>query len=673
MIIEQIEMENFGPYRGSHLLQLGSGKSPLVVIHGQNMAGKTTILNAIRWGLYGKAKGRGKDEILKTRQLVNDGAFRDGERFVAVSLTVRLVKGDKTSRYVLTRRHQLREANLNGEDNAHYEHIKELKRDGLVLRPTDFDAAVNQSILPEGIARFFLFDGELLYEYEDLVREGGEAASRGVKEAIEMILGLPTARQGRDDVQQMRDTALRRLAKAAKEDGRATEARENFDRLEAERTRLKTNRDAVEDELTQARNGLRQVEEKLKLFEESREDAIKLDLLQSRIAEHERAEEARKAERREDVKDLWRDALAPKLTSEVARLEAERDERDTAREQLQSVESEIHRLQRSLDEETCAQCGQDLPHEQRAAARARLLELRGTAEGLRVKADVVRIRELDRVIGQMRTVAPARVVRNVTRAEEQIGEAKLARNKARREIEAIQHRLAGLNTAPMHEYDRERSRYQELMASAKEALGRLEEKMTANATQIQQARTVMEQIDSPRFRRLQQELKTLEALDDVFTAAVDELADELRQRVQVEASEIFKQLTTDPSYDGLAINDRYGLTIVREDGTEARQRSAGAEQVVALSLLGALNRLAVMRGPVIMDTPFGRLDRGHRANILRFAAEMADQVVLLVHDGEVDADRDLADIRGQVNAEYRIAHDAADNSRLVKVEVESHV
>src|SRR4051794_14644666 len=285
-------MENFGPYRGSHTLTLGAGESPLVVIHGQNMAGKTTILNAVRWGLYGVAKGRGKDEVLSTRALINDEAFRDGERYVSVSLTVRLTKADKTTRYVLTRRHQIRAQNLDGRLDSDYEQIKELKRDGLVLRPTDFDAAVNQSILPQGIARFFLFDGELLYEYEDLVREGGEAASRGVKEAIELILGLPTARQGRDDIRQIKETTVRRLAKAAKEDGRAKEAREEFERLEAERDQLRASRDGVQHELNVARAGLREVEEKLKLYEESREDAIKLEFLRARIDEQERAEES---------------------------------------------------------------------------------------------------------------------------------------------------------------------------------------------------------------------------------------------------------------------------------------------------------------------------------------------------------------------------------------------
>lgn len=66
-----------------------------------------------------------------------------------------------------------------------------------------------------------------------------------------------------------------------------------------------------------------------------------------------------------------------------------------------------------------------------------------------------------------------------------------------------------------------------------------------------------------------------------------------------------------------------------------------------------------------MDTPFGRLDRDHRANILRFLPTMADQVVLLVHDGEIDRRRDLAPIEQMISAQILIEHDSSTSSRLV--------
>ena len=136
------------------------------------------------------------------------------------------------------------------------------------------------------------------------------------------------------------------------------------------------------------------------------------------------------------------------------------------------------------------------------------------------------------------------------------------------------------------------------------------------------------------------------------------------------ASGIFLKLTTDKSYSALSINESYGLTILDRDSQPVSVRSAGAEQVVALSLIGALNQLAVKRGPLIMDTPFGRLDSKHRANILRFLPSLGEQTVLLVHDGEVDPDRDLAPLRTEIDREYVITRTADGDSTLERLEAD---
>jgi len=121
-----------------------------------------------------------------------------------------------------------------------------------------------------------------------------------------------------------------------------------------------------------------------------------------------------------------------------------------------------------------------------------------------------------------------------------------------------------------------------------------------------------------------------------------------------------------PGYAGLQINNSYGLTILGRNGEPVPVRSAGAEQVVALSLIGALNRLATLRGPVFMDTPFGRLDTRHRTRIMEFIPTLADQVALLVHSGEIDPERDLAPVQGRVSAEWEIHHETSTRSELLR-------
>ena len=120
------------------------------------------------------------------------------------------------------------------------------------------------------------------------------------------------------------------------------------------------------------------------------------------------------------------------------------------------------------------------------------------------------------------------------------------------------------------------------------------------------------------------------------------------------ANASFKQMTTQKAYRGLEINANYGLSIIDSMGAKVSLRSAGAEQVVALSLIDGLNRTGRAVGPVVMDTPFGRLDPKHRDNILAYFPTVTSQFVLLVHGGEIRRETDLAPIKARIGAVYSI-------------------
>lgn len=96
----------------------------------------------------------------------------------------------------------------------------------------------------------------------------------------------------------------------------------------------------------------------------------------------------------------------------------------------------------------------------------------------------------------------------------------------------------------------------------------------------------------------------------MFSSAVERSKSDLRARVEESATDVFLKMTTEKvDYQRLRINDQYGLAIIPTDGREEESRSSGAEQVVALALMGALQANAPLRRPIVMDTPFGRLDR----------------------------------------------------------------
>jgi DNA sulfur modification protein DndD len=155
-----------------------------------------------------------------------------------------------------------------------------------------------------------------------------------------------------------------------------------------------------------------------------------------------------------------------------------------------------------------------------------------------------------------------------------------------------------------------------------------------------------------------------DSLEKVFDQSIQNLRENLRTKVQTLATQAFLQMTHQKAYRSLQINDAYGLTIIDDTDRPVSVRSAGAEQIVALSLIDGLNRTGRAAGPIMMDTPFGRLDLKHRTNILRYLPTAASQFILLVHDGEFRRDTDLVPLAERVGAAYEIREVNSRHSRI---------
>lgn len=134
--------------------------------------------------------------------------------------------------------------------------------------------------------------------------------------------------------------------------------------------------------------------------------------------------------------------------------------------------------------------------------------------------------------------------------------------------------------------------------------------------------------------------------------------------MEKDATDLFVQLTGDKDYVGLQINDNYGLEIIHKSGRKVPGRSSGYEHIVALSLIGALHKNAPLRGPIIMDSPFGRLDPTHKANIVRALPSMAEQSMLLAYTGEIDEQVARKELGSSLIHEFKLARVSSMHTKI---------
>ena len=144
------------------------------------------------------------------------------------------------------------------------------------------------------------------------------------------------------------------------------------------------------------------------------------------------------------------------------------------------------------------------------------------------------------------------------------------------------------------------------------------------------------------------------ALHQLFNDGIAAYRDKLKTEVERDATELFCNISSDPDYTALKINDNYGLSIQHCSGEIIPFRSAGFEHIVALSLIGALHKNAPLSGPIIMDSPFGRLDPTHKKNITKALPLMSDQIILLAYTDEIDGQTARQVLGSTLKKEYRL-------------------
>lgn len=656
MKLHRLTATNFMPYRETATVDFPTDDHRnVMIVFGDNMRGKTSLMNALRWGFYGRAVGRHSRPILLQDIVNKDGAKVDDWR-VEVFLTFEANGHSYELRRTADRRPHVATPSR-PEDFIVATH---LSRDGVVISGDQIEAEINQ-FAPEQVSRFFLFDGELLQEYEELLIEGSEQG-RQIKEAIEQVLGVPALTNGRTELGAILKAATKRqsqemahiagLERSAEQMGKLTvrlDSQEaDLERLQEKLTQTRADRATLEDELEQAATVL----------------ALKatLDAARGAADNHNATLKKKRADRQALLAIAWQDMLDAKLEAKRTILRQRQQKSTEVLRTRVRLEDNISSIKKMLENSECPTCHQSYPDKERAALGAeqgRLeVELASLADStLDLQALSAELAVLDKIRGNKARDRLVEIDRDLRAAE-------VGLQKAENDIERTEEKIAGHDTAEL-------ARKRVLLQEKFKEEGRLTEAIKATQRDIEKtneelavARKSMEGLAGARSKRSTLKVGVVGNLEACFAASVERLRDSLRQRVETLASESFKEMTTQKSYRGLEINDNYGLRIVDSSGRTVSIRSAGAEQVVALSLIDGLNRTGRAIGPVVMDTPFGRLDPKHRDNVLRYLPVVTSQFVLLVHGGEIRRETDLASIKSRIGAAYTIEEISETQSRI---------
>jgi DNA sulfur modification protein DndD len=641
MHLHKIELHDFGAYRGRQSLDLSVEPGrPIVLIGGLNGCGKTTLLDAIQLVLYGpraRCSGRGNrsyDSYL--RESINRKANASDGAEIALEFSI--VVDDQERHYRV-----IRSWHTSG---------KQLKEFLNVLVDGQFDRILSdgwadhvEDILPLEVASLFFFDGEKIESLAD-----PERAATVIESAVHSLLGVSTVEQLRTDL-----LALARRQRLSNEDQAV------IDHIRAQ----EAEHEAARQEAADRKQELGSIQSRC-------------DRLQAKLEKKEKEFERAGGKLFERLKELEgnKEAIAERLAAQRTALRSLAagplpllmlpQQLATLREQaVREKDADDATRVVGVLEERDAWLLDQLPASVTAAARTALKKKLTTDRHKRESAA-----ELKQGLGlpldalQQFSALDEALSRDAFRARELLKESAETADR----LDDADRLLAGVPDEKLiKDLVEERNEAMDALAVARAELRRCE-------VQWEEAKSRHIRIGADLDRAQKKRVKTLIEIEELnriveyaerARATLEKFREALLQRhisrLEVAVLQSFKALMRKSGliHDLRIDTANSTLTLADSDGEpiDPGRLSAGERQLLAISLLWGLAKVAGNRLPSVIDTPLGRLDSRHRKHLVdRYFPKAGRQVLLLSTDEEIDENL-LDRLKPSLAHTYTLVHD----------------
>ena len=507
LTLRRVEIEGFGPYAERAVLEFPA--QGVTTVYGDNMRGKTSLMNAIRYAFFGEIHGHG-DRTRGILTACNRDLVAEGKYGFSVALSVTYNDQD----YDLVR--QAVPKVPEPATDSDFTSTESLRRGGTVLGPADRKTLL-AAMLPKGIARFFLFDGELLDQYAELLVESEEG--RLISEAIEQILGVPILRDARDHLKVLGSDASRAKAAEASRHQKTEALGVSLQHANATRQAHIEERDRETKRLDDLHAERDEIETELRRQQLYAVAVERLDMARKDLKDAHATQEAKKADLKTALTDAWRTLLDGPVAK--ARDEA----REAVKDAVALMAASLRKA--AVDSGHCGTCDQDVPEDARARL-ATTLPAGATATiagDLAAASAIARASELDGftrkdVRGEVRLIWQA------------IGQARLAEADAEGRIADASKTLEGQDPDVLR---RRKTTLTEIAGKIHASQGALrghEEKIAEQDEAIARLSSRLKAAGTRELAAFEQREHVLSRAHAVFNTAVERYKEQLRGRVR---------------------------------------------------------------------------------------------------------------------------------------------
>ena len=708
MKIQKLKLCNFSSYEGENEFDFTvAGEKSVVLIGGQNGAGKTSLFSAIKTALYGPLAfgytGMNSYYVKRIKDQINTKAFQNDILFSYVSIDIAVKREREIKLYSITRRWHTPDKKLEEEYT--------ITENGHLLDENEKNYFENYlySTLPPKLFEFFLFDGE---EVGNLFST--EGYHQYVRDALLTLCGMDVFSSIRRFCDSFVDNSADEESNFVR-----TEYQNSLERIKDLQASIQADKDRIEmcgSEIEELRSEIESIES--------------MFLTAGGIPDSEK----KKMQTQETKKEKQRSALASELkefAEETMPFYIIRSMIPALEEQLQLEEKlAIYDYVRNmlpqsfLQEQLQDKC--TAPEQAAAELYAALLHRIGprfdeSSSAERIldlsRDDVSRI---DRVIENVENTVPDEIVDKVKK-----------KNQYAADIIRIHQRMKNALT------EEDAVRFRSRLETARAQIQALEAESAALQTRLESSGIMLTEAEVASQQQYQKIVTLAQdrhiyelssGISNVMNALIDQKTQSIRQKLSdytlnnlneiyrkdnliahIEISEAFKfhlyqmqdftalelqallsnvgakEFISQLGSQSLGVLNNYYhtedetslLTALKEDVNQDEvfhlyqhidlsRLSKGERQIFILALYWAMVQISEKEIPFVIDTPYARIDANHRAEISRkFFPQISSQVIILSTDEEITEEY-YRILKPYITKEYLLSNSQGGNRTTVE-------
>lgn len=652
MRIDRVILQNYRQFRKADISFKQRSDTDLHYFIGTNGTGKTNILNAINFCLYGEEPHLSKDsEQLPLINLKTIQNMDVGQR-TEVSAEVRTETVDDD--YVNFKRRATYVKNSDrtfSHEGTTFE-VRFVDDDKNVQIATDDEATTwVERFVPKGIREFFFFDGERLDNYFK------QAVGQNIRHAIFQISQIDLLE---NCVEKRLQNSLDELRKeAGKVNPKIEEVRSNLENAINRNSDFNSRYVECETQIRIAKESIAELEDKLKgipdiqAFEAERQD------LGIRQRETKDILEMKEAEKKELI---YNNIIIVLLWSTIKNTHHIIEEKKKSKEIPPQIDKNL--LDDIIKNKNCSVCGRKLDENS-------LLQVKRLIEEVKASSDVAKhLLQMEYPLYQFNNRIS--IYKNqIDKINQDILRYEKVMSDISKRREQINLQMSGYDEELISNWYKERNKFEELRDQNLQLLGALGLDRSNSQEDIDKYREELN-LELKKEGKVKEILKKINFCEEAISVVMktrEKIMKETRERIEIETRrQFFNLVWKRDTFGDIKILEDYSIRLIHTMGYDCLGSiSAGEREMLALSFTLALHQTSGFDSPIIIDTPVARISdqsRKNFANVLCEVSTYKQTILLFTPDEYSDNIREI--ISSRASGKFKLKMNS--NEKEVTVE-----